>query len=822
MNKKLLVGMFSTIMALAPWSGYAAQTIDAPHRTVDSTNLATEDDCTSCHFTNYDVTLPEGACERCHKANTPPYGDTIAPVVMTHKNLKCQACHNPHVSLQASGIAGAFTGVTYDAVNNKSTLTGVSPTPDASWAAKTGAERGMIMWVAAGADNLSYEVKAVDATANTVTVSGNVTTTAGAFDLRRGQLIAKKVSKTAGNSYRQGDLAVQFPSAGSSSIFVDTVNATSPTGVCQVCHTTTAHWTSNGAGTNHNATRVCTECHTHDTGFLVTACNACHQGVGLDGVPVDAPGLAQPPTGSVTAGQHQIHAVDYAMPCTTCHTGTGMDRINNPTNPVKDAKIQIGFSTTKYPQGYKTTYDGQSGVIYEGTNHTTVTNTGTMTCSTVYCHSNGHSVRMNCGTAVTNTSLKWDGTSPDPQGDAIKCNNCHGFKTAYTNPMVSGRHIGPHSGYDCYYCHADTVDATNAIFASGRANHANGVYNVKAGGGMTFTYDPSTKKCSSGGCHMAYSTAWTGPSTTYPSGYTDPETCPDACAEPGAMVNLDPVIAWQTTNVDNNTVLLVDVSTDPDRVDPVKSFCQGGGFNGSDGVMKVQNALDTKISNLNPGAYLNGAAQPSAAVARTFRSEGPDKVLDTADPANPKAWFIYVVADNGPLSRGKINLGSDVPDDGVVRSGWFAHTMTPVDNATVNQNPILDWIIPTAANGGVVRTGANTCRITITNLTVDPDADVPAKKTLFGAGHDGSIGRQRIFLLNAADAVTSFDTGYQGVTYPNNAPANTTISIAGIGAPGYKVWYQFLVRDNHYVAIPADRDVKSFTVSTGWMGVTLP
>ncbi len=51
MNKKLLVGLFSVFMAWAPWSGYAAQTIDAPHRNLDS-NEATED-CTYCHFANY-------------------------------------------------------------------------------------------------------------------------------------------------------------------------------------------------------------------------------------------------------------------------------------------------------------------------------------------------------------------------------------------------------------------------------------------------------------------------------------------------------------------------------------------------------------------------------------------------------------------------------------------------------------------------------------------------------------------------------------------------------------------------------------------------
>ncbi|MDP2105598.1 MAG: hypothetical protein Q8J76_06350, partial [Desulfobulbaceae bacterium] len=338
MNKRLLIGMFIALMAMVPSSGYAFQTIDAPHFNVDSNGGS--EDCTYCHFANYQPS----DCIRCHANNNAPYGDSTAPLVSTHQNLDCQACHNPHVSLQATGIAGTYSGVSANTPSaGLTTLSGVTPTPEVSWVEKTGPGRGMILWIANGTNDpdnpepASFEVEAVDAGAGTVTVKGNVSLAAGNFDLRRGQLIAKKVTKTAASSYRQGDLPVQFPTQGSPSIFIDTQNGANPTGVCQVCHTATAYWKNDGSATTHNANLPCTQCHQHSSGFMVTGCTACHPGPGPDGPPTIMGEMALPPTGSQTPGMHTIHATTsgYNFPCGTCHYGTGMDRINAPDNVVK-------------------------------------------------------------------------------------------------------------------------------------------------------------------------------------------------------------------------------------------------------------------------------------------------------------------------------------------------------------------------------------------------------------------------------------------------------------------------------------------------------
>jgi len=47
-------------------------------------------------------------------------------------------------------------------------------------------------------------------------------------------------------------------------------DASAGTGLCEVCHTTTAHYTRDGSGTPHD-TDLCTTCHTHAGGFFPTS-----------------------------------------------------------------------------------------------------------------------------------------------------------------------------------------------------------------------------------------------------------------------------------------------------------------------------------------------------------------------------------------------------------------------------------------------------------------------------------------------------------------------------------------------------------------------
>lgn len=826
MNKRLLIGMFSALMAVTPLTGYAAQTIDSPH--LDLGNNGPTENCLYCHN---QPELAPNTCESCHVAQSGPYGTlpdntSPGPLATTHQGITCAACHNPHVSRQMAGtISGTFTGVSYDAGTGTTTLSGLSVVPETNWAMKNGSDpaRGMILWVNDGTEKASYEVKGIDATASTVTVKGDVPIAAiGSFDLRRGQLLAKKISKDPTKSYAKADAAnlatVEYPSQGSSSIFIDTVNGSTPTGVCQVCHTATQYWKNDGTGTAHNADRLCTDCHKHSAAFLVTGCTACHTGAEPDGAPRTLAELASPSTGSQTAGMHAIHATatGYNFTCSTCHVGTGMDRVNDPTNPVKGDGIQIGFNVANKYLGYLTSYNGQSSVTvpYEGTNHTTVTNTGAagsgnLTCSNVYCHSDGTSVRRNCATSMPNTSPAWDGSSADPQGDTVKCNNCHGYMKNIANTMTSGRHATHVSTYamSCETCHADTAasDGAGGSMIANKANHVNGSYDIKgsgtyAGNPIVIPYDKTTHTCSSATtCHLGQNRTWT------PS---DTGTCPNVCAEPGSMTNIDPVVDFQVANIDDNALSIIDISYDADRIDPVKSQCQGGGYNGSVGLIKLSHP-DPLMGNYVAVANFQGPSVPSTAVVRTYRASAVDTV---SDPAAPRLWFNYRAIDNGPSSWNNSFVAGTIVGDGFNDSNWNAHILTPVDLTQVNIQPNLDFTV------SATRINGTTCTLTITDKTIDLDANDPAKTALFGGGHDGSAGSGRL-MFNTPAAGT--DSGARPINF-TTTPTNTVISTTANGGPGTVVWYQYFVFDNHWVKLPGDRNTKTYQIFSGWKSITLP
>lgn len=822
MNKQLLVGLFVALMALVPLSGYADQTIDAPHINVDS-NGGTED-CTYCHFANYQPS----DCVRCHSNNNAPYGDSTAPLVNTHRNLNCQACHNPHVSLQAEGITGAYTGALANTPSaGMTTLTGVAPTPQVSWAEKTGPGRGMILWVSNGTDaqgnpqSASFEVDAVDAAAATVTVKGAVPVASGSFDLRRGQLIAKKVTKTASSSYRQGDIPVQFPSQGSASIFIDTVNGT-PTGVCQVCHTQTQYWKSDGTSIAHNADKPCTDCHKHSSGFMVTGCAACHPGPEPDGPPTVFPGeMASPSTGSMTAGQHAIHATPagYNFPCGTCHYDTGMDRINAPDDIVKGDGIQIGFSWGKF-MGYLTSYNGQASVTvpYDGTNNTTVTNTGAvgsanLTCSNVYCHSDGTAIRRNCATSTLNTSQSWDGFSADPQGDTQKCNNCHGFRNGMANTMTSGKHLThvKNLSMPCYYCHADTVsnNGSGVSILSNKTNHVNAVYDVKGGGfwydspivmdknitSGTGSWNPTTKNCTVI-CH-AYSRTWTN---------TDTGACPDLCAtDPTACQNIDPVQPVATCyNVGANTFELIDRSYDPDYNDSVKAVTRGGGHTAS-------TPGQFRINWWNKGNFFEYPLLTDKPVDRKASQFSFSSAFLAAN--NNTAIVRYTTFDNDPQSLNNYNA---VPrqNGGWVFGAWTTCTYGAY-SPTVNELPIMDYVA-SVVNSNTIRVIDRSTDIDWNTTPSNPAWTGVDKNAANTCGNDGSTAQLRFQFLEST-GVAAQNVNVILTDVPKDTTVTYTYSAARLQM-SKTVWWTYAIRDNTFIKCGNT----GYLQRSGWQSLTMP
>ncbi len=308
--------------------------------------------------------------------------------------------------------------------------------------------------------------------------------------------------------------------------------------ICETCHTeTNHHWNDGlapadedpenpGVYIGHYDGMACTACHPHGNAFIFggsDTCDACHGNPPVNADIGGPDGLVElpSPTGSITAGAHAEHAGSlpggYGYACTNCHAD-GMDV----DNLVLDDSIQIGFSIFNF-SGIGSMYDHQIldlPYTVSGGDGTEVTSGGSMTCSNIYCHSDGTSLNSSWRTPTiytgpANSSPAWGASGP------LACTSCHGYPPAY--PDETGNGGGPKSnsharhdgiGYTCDNCHYDTT--RDGITIWDKSKHANGVYDVVAGGthfahgadrdiDFDYSYDPGGGKCSNNSCHQYWS-----------------------------------------------------------------------------------------------------------------------------------------------------------------------------------------------------------------------------------------------------------------------------------------------------------------------------
>lgn len=131
-------------------------------------------------------------------------------------------------------------------------------------------------------------------------------------------------------------------------------------GVCEVCHTTTAHHRNTGdpfdAG-HQNAGKTCVDCHPHDGGFMPTGgdCTTCHNTVrdNTDGFPTWQSGR-RAIVPEFSRASHHVSVAITAADCEVCHfqgpnhqtgnvrlknadTGAEMVILANDANPLTDA-----------------------------------------------------------------------------------------------------------------------------------------------------------------------------------------------------------------------------------------------------------------------------------------------------------------------------------------------------------------------------------------------------------------------------------------------------------------------------------------------------
>ena len=249
------------------------------------------------------------------------------------------------------------------------------------------------------------------------------------------------------------------------------------TGICQVCHSETNHYTAT-SGDGHNETMACTGCHTHSgetamDAFAPHGCDGCHGFPPVVDTPKGIDGLVvfPSPTGATDSGAHDAHVNGYGYSCETCHY-EGM-----PVTPVSDDyRLQIGFSIAG-TDGTGSHYDGQilnPAYSYQATGNTTLTTNGSLTC-TVMCHSDGTSIA---------TGEVPVGTSPPWTSIGTGCSTCHQYPPLYEqDDPKSNTHLRHMQiGYGCEICHYSTTTDGTTIVNGG--THANGTYDVV--GGPTF------------------------------------------------------------------------------------------------------------------------------------------------------------------------------------------------------------------------------------------------------------------------------------------------------------------------------------------------
>jgi len=141
-----------------------------------------------------------------------------------------------------------------------------------------------------------------------------------------------------------------------------------------------------------------------------------------------------------------------------------------------------------------------------------------MTCSNVYCHSNGTGGTINTAPegllplgdprpVAPNTSPVWTASGP------LACNSCHGYPPSYSqdhpksNSHMYGQFAGDAHRQPCNICHYATT--TDGVTITNPANHVNGIYNVQPDPtatvygpvNFTYAYDAGGGTCANNSCH---------------------------------------------------------------------------------------------------------------------------------------------------------------------------------------------------------------------------------------------------------------------------------------------------------------------------------
>lgn len=568
------VFLCGTLLLLMVTAGQAAVT-DAPHN--DSYGIS----CTSCHSYSFwwqyspaqkasgFASLVDTMCLDCHDANG------SGPNVLTHSSATigsvshgtweraCTACHNPHNQDQLAWagtattpylITGTITAVSYDSGSKQTTLTYAEASSNAKWPA-VGATAADLDWANKSLTNpgrgliLAHDMVAtsgtytiVAASATDITIKGEITAdmidpnytnpatqqkntlTCNTFGLIYGDLIRNTINSR----------PVKFfdPNGG----FVRD-EGTNPSGLCQVCHTETAHYTNNGTMPSGDDTHLdrdgmnCITCHPHLNGF---------RGEGHDGssfVWADNCAICHNPTG----GAMNITNVVHGRKCGLCHVspaGGGPRMDGNPSNGI-DGSAVVGTNDSTCVDCHLTTLSLTKSGIHHVSAHNYAAD-GNCT----QCHDNAvGKLAADHSAVVTNDNaciLCHAATAGTAGGIAVSssdnklhdaCTTCHNndgtLKAAYGKAIAIPAHGG-----SCTDCHGDYFTSHQNIDHSARVagtTNCTTCHLNTPGTATTVPVDPADNKVhdACGTCHDATGALRTayGKAMTMPAGGGDCNAC---------------------------------------------------------------------------------------------------------------------------------------------------------------------------------------------------------------------------------------------------------------------------------------------------------
>ncbi|OGR29462.1 MAG: hypothetical protein A2005_01680, partial [Desulfuromonadales bacterium GWC2_61_20] len=260
------------------------------------------------------------------------------------------------------------------------------------------------------------------------------------------------------------------------------------TGYCQGCHDL---GTEHNTLTEGNASTNCDGCHNHDGAtFTGGGCNTCHGYSpstdtvgGPTGFAADpntgfnyktAAGVVSPKNEATTAHlKHadllDVSASNYKLACGECHNNFGTSHQNGSYQDVAfAAQASLGGLT---PAAYAPAGNG--------------------TCATIYCHSDGRSIRAGGPTAKV---------IPAWAGGSTGCTSCHNTGTTGTS-VVHNTHLSLAGlSVTCDTCHTLTSADGSTLKATATGNggvHVDGIVTVD---GAFNTFTPAAFNAPTGAC----------------------------------------------------------------------------------------------------------------------------------------------------------------------------------------------------------------------------------------------------------------------------------------------------------------------------------